>query len=65
MRKLFVYKDAPTVDEGLRLTKLKSGAQYLEDDNNHYQHISSALGYAICGVLSEIEDSTGVYGYAR
>lgn len=65
LRRLFVYKDAPTVDEGLRMTKLKSGAQYLEDDSSHFQHITTALGYAVCGVLSEVEETTGVYSYAR
>ena len=64
-RRLFVYKDAKTVDEGLRMTKLKSGAQYLEDDSNSFQHITTALGYAICGTLEEIEESTGVSSYAR
>lgn len=65
IRRLYVYKDAPTVDEGLRLTKLKSGAQYLEDDSDRFQHITTALGYAICGVLSELEDSTGVRSFKR
>lgn len=45
--KLFVYKDAKTVDEGLRLTKLKSGSQYLEDDSDRYQHCTTAVGYAV------------------
>lgn len=56
-RNLFVYKDAPTVDEGLRLTKLRSGAQYLEDDSDRFQHITTALGYAVCGTLNDEEDS--------
>lgn len=43
-RRLFVYKGAPTVDEGLRLTKLKKGA-YIEDDSKRYQHITTAIGY--------------------
>jgi hypothetical protein len=45
-RRLFVYKDAPTVDKGLRLTKLKKGA-YIEDDSKSYQHITTAVGYAL------------------
>lgn len=44
-RRIFVYKDAPTVDEGLRLTKLKPGANYVEDDSKYYQHCTTALGY--------------------
>lgn len=46
-RRLFVYKDAPTADEGCRLTKLKEGANYIEDDSKSYQHITTAVGYAI------------------
>jgi len=45
LRKLFVYKDAPTADEGLRLAKLRKGSQYIEDDTDRYQHISTAIGY--------------------
>lgn len=41
----FVYKDAPTADKGLRLTKLKLGGQYLEDDSDEYQHVTTAIGY--------------------
>ncbi len=43
--RLFLYKDAKKVDEGLRLTKIKKGSSYQEDDNNDYQHVVSALGY--------------------
>jgi hypothetical protein len=46
-RNLFVYKDAPTVDEGLRLTSLKKNGEYIEDDSKSYQHITTALGYSI------------------
>lgn len=54
-RRLFVYKDAPTVDEGLRLTSLKKGANYIEDDSKRYQHITTALGYSICQIEQEME----------
>jgi hypothetical protein len=47
VRKLFVYKEAPTVDEGLRLTKLRSGGSYLESDEDRFQHCTTAIGYAI------------------
>ncbi len=46
-RRLFVYKDAQKADEGLRLTKLKKGTSYIEDDGPDYQHITTAIGYAI------------------
>lgn len=45
--KLFVYKNAPTCDEGMRLTKLKKGAQYLEDDKDRFQHCTTAIGYGV------------------
>lgn len=45
--RLFVYKGADAVDESLRLTALKSGGEFVEDDSKHWQHISSALGYGL------------------
>lgn len=45
--RLKVWKDAPTADKGLRLTKLKKGANYIEDDSKEYQHITTAIGYDI------------------
>jgi len=47
VRKLFVYRDAPTADEGLRLAKLRKGSQYIEDDSDRFQHISTAIGYGL------------------
>lgn len=45
--RLFIYKDAKTCDEAMRLTKLKPGASYIEDDSKAYQHVGTAIGYAI------------------
>jgi len=45
--KLFVYKDAPVVNEGFLLTRLKAGGQYLEVDTDRFQHCTTACGYAI------------------
>lgn len=45
--RLFVYKNAHTVDEGLRLTNFKKGGSNVEDDSKHYQHVTTALGYGI------------------
>jgi len=45
--RLFIYKNAKTCDEAMRLTKLKSGASYIEDDSKAYQHVGTAIGYAI------------------
>lgn len=46
-RRLFVYEKAKTCDEGLRLTALKKGGSYIEDDSKYFQHITTALGYGI------------------
>lgn len=46
--RLFVYKNAPTADKGLRLTQLKKGGTYCEDDSKPYQHITTAIGYGLC-----------------
>ncbi len=46
-RRLFVYKKAKTLDEGFRLTKLKPGGQYIEDDAPAYQHVTTAAGYGV------------------
>lgn len=62
---MYVYKDAATVHEGLRLTKLRSGAQYLEDDSDAFQHITTALGYAVCGILFDEEDKGSYTTFKR
>lgn len=46
--RLFVYQGAPTVDEALRLTSLKKGADFTrEDDSKAFQHIGTAVGYSV------------------
>jgi hypothetical protein len=46
--RLFLYKKCKTVDEALRLTALKKGADFTrEDDSKAYQHIGTALGYGL------------------
>lgn len=50
VRKLFVYEKCKTLDEGLSLTKLKDGAQYLEKEW-FAQHVTTALGYMVCSTL--------------
>lgn len=42
-----LYKKCKVADEGMRLTKLKKGADYIEDDSKEYQHITTAIGYGI------------------
>jgi hypothetical protein len=46
--KLFVYQGAKTLDKGMRLTRLKTGGQYLENDSDRWQHCTTALGYGLC-----------------
>lgn len=45
--RLLVYKDCKTLDEGMRLTSLVKGGEYVEDDSKHFQHITTAVGYWI------------------
>jgi len=44
---LYIYRDAEPADEGFRLTKLKKGGQYIEDDSLKQQHVTTAIGYWI------------------
>jgi hypothetical protein len=48
-RRLTVYKKCKMLDKGLKLTKLKKGAGYVEDDSKAcpWQHITTSLGYAV------------------
>lgn len=45
--RLFLYQGCEIADEGMRLVKLKKGGNYIEDDSKHYQHITTAIGYAV------------------
>lgn len=51
-------KGAAITDEGLRLTKLRPGSNYQEDDTKYYQHCTTALGYSICSTLAD--SSSGI-----
>lgn len=50
-RRLFIYKGCKVTDEGMRLTSLKKGAGYVEDDSKAFQHITTAIGYGIVTTL--------------
>lgn len=52
--RISVYSTCPVLDEGLRLTKLKKGAQYLEDDSKSFQHVTTAAGYGIMECLRDV-----------
>lgn len=55
-----IYKSCPTLEKGMRLTALKKGGNYIEDDSKEYQHITTAKGYLICSAISEYdEDNQG------
>lgn len=56
--RLYIYKGAETVDEGIRLTKLKKGSTYQEDDSDRFQHVTTALGYYIYRVKKYIDNGT-------
>lgn len=45
--RLFVYKGCPTINKGMKLSTLKKGGSYIEDDSKPYQHITTALGYSV------------------
>lgn len=51
--RFFVYKGAPTVDKGMRLTALKTGGNYVEDDSKAWQHCTTALGYAMLATINK------------
>lgn len=50
-----VYKDCPTLNEGFKLTKLKDGGKYIEDDSKPYQHITTAAGYGILACFDQVK----------
>jgi len=53
--KVFVVHPAcEMVDKGFRLTKLKKGGQYIEDDKNEWQHMSNAATYGIFRQIQNI-----------
>lgn len=43
--KCYIYIDAKDANKGFKLTKLKKGASYLEDDTFELQHVTTAIGY--------------------
>lgn len=59
--KCFVYKGAATLDEGFRLTKLKKGGNYIEDDSFRAQHCTTAAGYMIHYLLKRMQPQKKAY----
>lgn len=64
-RHLFVFDGAEKVHEGLMLTKLKEGADYIEDDSKDYQHVTTALGYGIVRTLADTDRGPTFTTYRR
>jgi hypothetical protein len=54
-KNLLVTENCKTLIKGLRLTKLKDGGQYIEDDSESWQHITTAIGYGIVRQLDNDE----------
>ena len=42
-----ITKNCKFCIKGLRLSKLKDGGNYIEDDSDDFQHITTAMGYAV------------------
>lgn len=58
--RLYVYKNAKTLHRGMRLTELKKGGQYIEDDSKPYQHVTTALGYHVHMVWKSKDTTSGL-----
>ncbi len=57
--RLYVYKNCKTLDEGFRLTALKKGGSFIEDDSKAYQHVTTAAGYGICSLNQSLTSTSG------
>ena len=63
--RFFVYKEAKPLDEGLRLTKLKKGANYIEDDSFEFQHVTTAVGYWVVYLLKMVSNNIQIHSQRR
>ena len=45
--RLSIYRKCIVLEKGMRLTALKQGGNYIEDDSKDYQHVTTALGYYV------------------
>jgi len=52
--RMFVYKKCKFLNKGFKLTALKKGSSYIEDDSKDYQHVTTAAGYGICWIHKQI-----------
>jgi hypothetical protein len=52
---IFIFnKKCPVLVKGFNLAKLKKGGQYIEDDSDSWQHITTAAGYGIMKQLNKL-----------
>lgn len=58
--RLFVYKDAPILNKGMKLTALRKGGSYIEDDTKDYQHVTTALGYCVSRCIKHLNQGRGM-----
>ncbi len=65
-KRITVYKKCKTLHKGMKLTKLKQGAAYIEDDSKAcpWQHCTTALGYAVLAIDKK-KKRTPKYGARR
>jgi len=61
-RRLTIYKNCKVLHKGMKLTKIKDGANYIEDDNNEWQHPTTALGYALCAIKKKLKRGKPIQG---
>jgi len=54
--RLYVHESCPTLNQGMKLARKKEGTA-LEDDSKAYQHITTALGYAVW-YIKNFDDAT-------
>lgn len=50
-----IVRSCKTLQKGLQLTKLKKGSSYIEDDSDEWQHVTTALGYAVVEIHESLE----------
>lgn len=61
---LFVHFPCKGLNDGLKYTKLREGSDIIEDDSYKYQHVTTALGYAIVRLLGSQSETreTNMWG---
>ena len=63
--RIMLYKKCKVLDKGMRLTRLKDGGQYIEDDSKFEQHVTTALGYGIMAIDLFSKRKSGVIRFGN